>query len=417
MNLNGGLTISGTGRLNLEATSSTSGASTVNVGGDFTSTGTSTVVDWGTGTVTNNVINVTGNFTKSGTGTFTSASTSAATGFVFNKTGTQTFSYSGTNSDYTRYTVNSTSTLQMLTGLTISSLASPSSSLTINGTLDASTFTIAGGATNGAFTLASGATLKSANTNGVVSATSGSISNTFATATFNAAANYEFNGSAAQTTNFPSTVSIVNNLTINNSAANVKIEKSITVNGNVIMSSGNLDLNGSFNITLGSTSSLNSETSAKAIINSGSPSAGNGWIGTSRTVNAPSALNVANLGMTLTTASSMGTTFIKRFPKAISSVGTGNSISRHYSIAPTTQGTSATVVLSYFDTELNSNSETDPPMVEYNSTTEGSGYGLIGSTAADATANTVTFTPTTISTTATYWTLASSGFYYTTQAG
>ncbi|MDN3677965.1 hypothetical protein QWY90_11660 [Flavobacterium paronense] len=246
VNVTGNVAISLAGKINLESTSSASGVAVMNVTGDFTSTGVTVastgangVVDFGTGTVGGNTITIGGNFDKSGVGTMGTASGSAATGFVFNKAGTQTFKYAGAASDYINYTITSTpaSTLQLLSNLTISTASAPVSTVTVNGTLDSSTFAVDGGATNGTFILAAGATLKTANPNGVVSTTVGSVSNSIATRTFNAGANYEFYGTAAIAANFPNTT--MNNLT--NSNTNTTTQgASITVNGDLGLTSGTL---------------------------------------------------------------------------------------------------------------------------------------------------------------------------------
>ena len=415
----GNTTTSGAASIVLESVSNT------NVNGigifqttDFTSTSTGTIVEVGaTGTYTNNEFRIRGNLNKSGTGSFNIQSTSnLAGGIVFNKSGTQTFSYSGTASSFISYYVNSGSTLQMNTGIAMGSGNNPYSNFTVNngGTVDlGQTSIISGGsatvnAANTGFTVATGATLKTGNTAGITA------SITDATTNYNAAANYEFTTStAAQTANFPTAVATINNLTVNNTFGDVKINKSINVNGNVVFTAGNLDLNGSFNISLGATSSINGESNTSRLINTGTPTAGNGFIGTIMRTLAANPGNVGNIGMNITTATAMGATTLLRFPKAISSVGIGNSINRHYSIQPTVAGATATIVLTYFDGELNAATETLPALEQYTSTTQSSGYALLGSTATDATANTVTFSPATISTTNTYYTLANSGLYYT----
>lgn len=390
----------------------------------FTGTSTTASLDWMTGGTSGSRYDITfgikGNFNWSGTGKPYTSGSGTAKGFTFNGTAPvsspQTITYSGATSDYGHiFVVNSGTAVKLLTGIAIGPNTNPYNTFTVNGTLDASTFVVSGGsatvnANNTGFSLASGANLITANATGVAGSVTTSIKN------FSSAANYEFQGAATGTfTTTPATLT-VNGFTVNKSSGAVLLNQAFTVNGDLTFTSGNLDLNGSNNITLGASSTIQTETNAKAVINNGTPGAGNGWIGTSRTINAPSASNIANLGATLTTASNLGTTFIKRFPKAISSVGTGNSIARYYSIAPTSTGASATITLSYFDNELNGNTEA-PPMVQYSSTTAGSGYTLLGSTAADATANTVTFSPTSISTTPTFYTLASTGLYYTTATG
>jgi len=281
VNIGGNLTISDGGRINLESVSSTPGSGVINITGNFSSTGTSVastgangVIDFGvSGTVTGNAINVAGNFSKSGIGNFGTASSGSATGFVFNKAGIQTFSYAGANSDYVNFTITPSSTLQLLSGLTLSALSSPTSSFIVNGTLDASTFTIGGGTTNATFNLATGATLKTSNTNGIVTTTVGSISNSIGTRIFNSAANYEFYGSAAiPNTNFPNTT--MSNLT-NSNTNTVTIGGVANVNGNLSLSAGTL-AGGTNLITLGgnilgtathtnSTGSITMTGSAKSI--------------------------------------------------------------------------------------------------------------------------------------------------------
>jgi len=436
----GDLSISNTGRIQMEATSTASTTSVINVAGNFSSTATGTFssssVDWGAGsansTLSGNNITVMGNFSKSGVGTFytTGGTTGVAPtnfGFIFNKTGTQTFSYAGAVSDYTCYTINATSTLQLTTDFAMGvNTSAPQTTFIVNGIYDMQTFKMTGmsASSNAVFTLASGATLKTANTLGVndgtASSSLGGLS-TLVVKTYNTAANYEFNGTAAQNTNFPAAVTNMNNLTINNSTANVKINKSINVNGNLILTSGNLDLNGSFNVSLGSSSLIQNETSAKRVINSGAPTATNGFIGGIFTLLANPG-NVANLGMNITTASAMGSTIIQRFPKIVTSIPTSlNSINRVYAIQATTASANSTIVLNYFDGELNGNTETSPSMVTYSSTganeTVAANYAFTGASATDGTANTVTYNVANLTTTNTFWTVLNADKYSTAQDG
>ncbi len=96
----------------------------------------------------------------------------------------------------------------------------------------------------GSFTLASGATLRTANVNGL------NCIGVSGTETFATGANYEFNGTAEQTTNFGAN-NMLNSLTVNNSAG-IKLSENITVNGTLTLTIGDLDLNGR-NITLNGT--------------------------------------------------------------------------------------------------------------------------------------------------------------------
>lgn len=205
------------------------------------STSTSTrIVDFGAGTIPNNEFRIKGNFSKAGTGTFYTLSATAAKGFVFNGTGTlalpQTLSYSGTTSDYTNYVVNSGTAVKLLTNLTLSNLTGPVSSFTVNGTLDCSTLKLSSSGANTLFFLNSGAILASANTAGIVSGTTGSVSSNI-TSAFNAAANYIFNGTLAQVTNFATAGQNMANLTIQNSAG-VSLNGTVTVNGTITLTTG-----------------------------------------------------------------------------------------------------------------------------------------------------------------------------------
>lgn len=228
VNLNGGLTISAAGGVNLEPVGSTSGVATINVIGNFTATSTSlAIVDFGLGTVTNNAINITGNFSKSGAGTFDVGSTGQPTGFVFNGSGTsaspQTFSYSGAASTYHNYKVNSGTYVKLLTGLALGTASNPASTLAINGSLDCQTFVVSGSTTAGV-NLASGATLITANTGGVAS------SITATTPTFTAGAKYEFNSTTAnQSTGFTGlTIGNPNMITVSNTFGTVTPDVNVT---------------------------------------------------------------------------------------------------------------------------------------------------------------------------------------------
>lgn len=179
VNVTGSATISGTGAINMESTSSTSGAAIFAVTGDFTATSTSTsIVDFGTGTVTGNEFRIGGNFSKSGTGTFTTTSGSAATGFAFNKSGTQTFSHAGAISNFTQYVVNSGSVLVPSTAIPLGTNTNPASALTVNsgGIVDMGANSITTAGTGQLVTI--NGTLKTANLNGFSGAAASTITTT-----------------------------------------------------------------------------------------------------------------------------------------------------------------------------------------------------------------------------------------------
>lgn len=255
------LTITGSGVIFMEPVASTSGSGTVLVYGNFIANGTGNgstfVVDWGAGSsvqCNGNSITIKGNFNHSGSGEFYTAGGTlgvipTACGFIFAGTGTQTYTEtSSATSEYTCYTINSGSTLQLQNAMVVPLGATPESDLLINGTLDCQTYQITGGdATYSTFNLASGGTLKTANTAGVAGAASSVVVSGFGTglAIFNSAANYIFNGAAAQTANFSNTT--MNNLTISNSTG-VTLSAATTVNGALAFTAGLLKLS-TFNLT------------------------------------------------------------------------------------------------------------------------------------------------------------------------
>ena len=235
--------------VNMEANASNT-ASTVlfQANGDATFTGTSTTASLdfmagGTSGISYNItFGIKGNFNWTGSGKPYTTGSGKPQGFTFNGTGTiaspQTLTYAGAAADYGHiFVVNTGTVVKLLSNIAIGANTGPKNSFTVNGTLDTSTFTVNDGATNGTFTLASGGTLRTANTNGVVSTTVGSVSNTIGTRTFDPAANYEFYGTAAIAANFPNTT--MNNLT--NSSTNTTTQgASIVVNGNLGLTSGTL---------------------------------------------------------------------------------------------------------------------------------------------------------------------------------
>ncbi|RJP62004.1 MAG: LamG domain-containing protein, partial [Ignavibacteriales bacterium] len=168
----------------------------------------------------------------------------------------------------------------------------------------------------------------------------------------------------------------VRNLLIS-STSSPTLNSGITVNGNLLLEK-NLDLNGN-NITLGSTSYL--------LEGSGVLSGTAGTISTTRILNNISSVNVALLGATVTTASSMGSTTVTRGH----AVQTGNghsSILRYYDITPTNNASlNATLAFNYRDSELNALTEANFKL--YRSTDNGSTWFNQGGT-LNAGANTLT---------------------------
>jgi pectate lyase len=128
----------------------------------------------------------------------------------------------------------------------------------------------------------------------------------------------------------------------------------------------------------------------KLLAGFGNPLSGTSGIFTAtRTLNAPSAANVGNLGAIITSSANLGLTTVTR--GGVAQTGSGHTgIKRYYDITPTTNtGLNATLVFSYSETELNGIAEANLRL--FKSTDGGSTWVLQGGT-VDAGANTVTLT-------------------------
>lgn len=110
---------------------------------------------------------------------------------------------------------------------------------------------------------------------------------------------------------------------------------------------------------------------------------------TTRPLNAPSAVNVGGLGLTITSAVDLGSTTVVRTPAV--QTGNGNpSIGRTYNVtAATNTGLNATLVFQYRDGELNGLPEATLSL--FRSTDGGTTWQEVGGT-VDANANTITVT-------------------------
>ena len=220
----GGLNVSG-GKIEFfgGGTSGTSTA-TININGDFVQSGGTVSCGNENGTGAHEIINFYGNFNMSG-GWFTD-STTYNLALNFAKSGTQTFTKTagGINCNASvvasgmRWTVNSGSTLDLSSNI-----------LAVVGT----------GAAYSQFAVNSGAGLIVGNSGGLNSAgTSGNIQ-MGGTKTFNAGANYTYNGSGVTGNALPA--AITGGLTINGTVVTLSQSTSTT---SLTMTSGNIDLGG-----------------------------------------------------------------------------------------------------------------------------------------------------------------------------
>ena len=140
------------------------------------------------------------------------------------------------------------------------------------------------------------------------------------------------------------------NLTVNKPSGNLALDQDIMLSGNVTLTQGGLDLNGR-TLHLSATSSLVGENDSKYVFGV------SGQIVISLPINAPSSLNVANLGAVITSSANLGTTTIIRSHE----IQTGNGfegIERYYEIFPANNSNlNANLEFRYLTHEMNGQNE------------------------------------------------------------
>jgi hypothetical protein len=244
------------------ASAASVGAVTIDSGGTFALNASMTA-----GAVTNNgtlnlnanttgrTLTLNGNFVNNGS--ITTSSTSGADVIAFGNT-SQTSLWLGSgdmSGAKSGFAVNAGATLDisgLATGIKFKSSGTIAGA--ISGTLITGPQVINGnGNTACSFTLAAGGTLATANPNGIVNGTTGTL-NFAGTITLNATANYTFNGTSAQvTTGLPTTV---NNLTITNTNG-VTLSAATTINGTLALNSGVLTTTSGTRPTAAAATSIN----------------------------------------------------------------------------------------------------------------------------------------------------------------
>lgn len=181
----------------------------------------------------------------------------------------------------------------------------------------------------------------------------------------------ELDGTAAQVVQGTNNIHF-HNLTIGNSSSGITLSTNATISNILNMTDGDINLNGRM-IDLGNTGILMGETNNNRIYGT------SGTIQATRDLNAPSAINVAGMGLLITSAANMGTTVINR-GHAIQYGPNGNSsIERYYDISPATNTElDASIIFNYFDNELASHTEVN--LVAWKSTDGGSNWTNEGGT-------------------------------------
>jgi len=131
------------------------------------------------------------------------------------------------------------------------------------------------------------------------------------------------------------------------------LQSNVNISSKVNFSGGLLNLNNSI-LNLGSTGIFTNESETSRAYTSGS-----GYIEATGNLNAPSSVNLGNLGAVISSPANLGNTIVRRGHAIQNGVsGSNNSISRYYDIMPTNNLTLKAVLgFYYFDAELNGLSE------------------------------------------------------------
>lgn len=246
VNINGDLTISGTGRYYFG-----DGASNATASG-FIST-----------------VNLTGNLsiTSSSSNAFYCPASSNDGRINFTGGGVHTFNRTSavSTASYVAYVIESGNTLELSTNMAVGSSSSTFfDHVEVYGTLNTGAFglTVAGG-NNSRVTVYSGSTIQTANTQGLNAALGASIRS------INSGANYVFN--AATLTAFPTSAQVGTfgnpaTVTVND---DITLNRNITIDNNLSLAGGNVTL-GSNTLTLASAATLTGFSSSSYIITDGS---------------------------------------------------------------------------------------------------------------------------------------------------
>lgn len=154
--------------------------------------------------------------------------------------------------------------------------------------------------------------------------------------------------------------------------SDLQLDTNVQIDGNLKMTSGNINLNGKM-MSLSTTSTILNETNNRRIFGT------SGFIRTTRPLNAPNNLNIGGLGLVLSSTTNLGNTTIERGHQQQNNLNGNISILRYYNIQPTSNsGLNASIELNYFDNELIGQNESDLQLSQ--STNNGSSWTTLGGT-------------------------------------
>lgn len=228
---------------------STSANLTLTIGGDFIIQNGTLDFASSAGSSTTRIMNIGGSFNQTG-GTFQCSGTSNPLTINFTGVSKSYVQSAGTlTGTNINWTIASGGSLTLNNNIAVEA----SRSLTVSGSLTCGTIVVSG---TGTFSLSSGGTLKCGHANGL----NGNI--TSSTANYDAAANFEFNGSSSQVTG--AAFVSANNLTINNSSG-VTLSTNAQVTGTLTLTTGLFTL-GSNSLSLGNSASVSGSLSASNMI-------------------------------------------------------------------------------------------------------------------------------------------------------
>lgn len=139
-------------------------------------------------------------------------------------------------------------------------------------------------------------------------------------------------------------------LAVNMSGGELQLAANATVNGSLVLDSGNLQLN-SYTLRLGSTAYIAGERNEARIM-----AANGGVVTITVPLNAPHAVNPGNIGVEITSEADLGPTVITRGHTLENNVSGQGAIQRWFDIIPSLAARApATLRFFYFDAELNGN--------------------------------------------------------------